>query len=71
MKARLSLQMTLLGLGVMVFYGGLLASGQVTMEILPHYAISAVIFPSPQPTSRIRSVPFRVRRRSCSSAIAC
>ena len=44
MKARLSHQMTLLGLGVMVFYGGLLASGQVTMEILPHYAISAVIF---------------------------
>lgn len=44
MKSRLSLQMTLLGLGVMVFYAGLLASGQVSMEILPHYVISAVIF---------------------------
>ena len=44
MNAKLSLQMTLLGLGVMVFYAGLLATGQVSMEILPHYAISAVIF---------------------------
>lgn len=44
MNAKISLQMTLLGLGVMVFYAGLIASGQVSMEILPHYAISAVIF---------------------------
>lgn len=44
MKSRLSLQMTLLGLGVMVFYAGLIASGQVSTEILPHYVISAVIF---------------------------
>lgn len=44
MNAKLSLQMTLLGLGVMVFYTGLIATGQVSMEILPHYAISAVIF---------------------------
>ena len=44
MNAKLSIQMTLLGLGVLVFYAGLIASGQVSMEILPHYAISAVIF---------------------------
>jgi hypothetical protein len=44
MNAKLSLQMTLLGLGVLVFYAGLIVSGQVSMEILPHYAISAVIF---------------------------
>lgn len=44
MNAKLSLQMTLLGLGVMAFYAGLIISGQVSMEILPHYAISAVIF---------------------------
>ena len=44
MNAKLSIQMTLLGLGVMVFYAGLLATGQVSMEILPHYAISAIIF---------------------------
>jgi len=44
MNAKLSLQMTLLGLGVMVFYAGLLATGKVSMEILPHYAISAIIF---------------------------
>ena len=44
MNAKLSLQMTLLGLGVMVFYAGMIATGQVSMEILPHYAISAVIF---------------------------
>lgn len=44
MKSKLSLQMTLLGLGVLVFYASLIASGQVSLEILPHYAISAVIF---------------------------
>lgn len=44
MNAKLSLQMTLLGLGVMVFYAGLLATGQVSMEIIPHFAGSAVIF---------------------------
>lgn len=44
MNAKLSLQMTLLGLGVMAFYAGLIATGQVSMEILPHYAISAIIF---------------------------
>lgn len=44
MNAKLSLQMTLLGLGVMVFYAGLLMSGHATLEILPHYTISAVIF---------------------------
>ena len=44
MKSKLSLQLTLLGLGVMAFYASLIASGQVSMEILPHYAISAIIF---------------------------
>jgi hypothetical protein len=44
MNAKFSLQMTLLGIGVMVFYAGLVMTGQVSMEILPHYAISALIF---------------------------
>jgi len=44
MNSKLSLQMTLLGIGVMVFYAGLVMSGQVSLEILPHYAISALIF---------------------------
>lgn len=44
MNAKLSLQMTLLGLGVMIFYAGLLLSGLASLEILPHYTISALIF---------------------------
>ncbi len=44
MNAKLSLQMTLLGLGVMVFYAGLLISGLASVEVLPHYSISALIF---------------------------
>lgn len=44
MNAKISLQMTLLGLGVMVFYAGLLVSGHASLEILPHYTISALIF---------------------------
>ena len=44
MNTKLSRQMTLLGLGVLIFYAGLLASGQASLEILPQFAISAVIF---------------------------
>lgn len=44
MNAKFSLQMTLLGLGVMVFYAGMVLTGQVALEILPHYAISALVF---------------------------
>jgi hypothetical protein len=44
MNAKLSRQMALLGLGVLVFYAGLLATGQVSIEILPQFAISAVVF---------------------------
>ena len=44
MNAKLSRQMTLLGLGVLAFYAGLLGTGQASLEILPQFAISAVIF---------------------------
>lgn len=44
MNAKLSRQMTLLGLGALAFYASLLATGQATLEILPQFAISAVIF---------------------------
>ncbi len=44
MNTKLSLQMTLLGLGVLAFYAGLLATGQVSIEVLPQFAVSAVIF---------------------------
>lgn len=44
MKAKLSRQMTFLGLGVLAFYGVLLASGEASLEILPQYAISIIFF---------------------------
>jgi len=44
MNAKLSRQMTLLGLGVLAFYAGVLGTGQASLEILPQFAISAVIF---------------------------
>lgn len=44
MNANLSRQMTLLGLGVLAFYAGVLGSGHASLEILPQFAISAVIF---------------------------
>jgi hypothetical protein len=44
MKAKLSRQMTLLGLGVLAFYAGVLGTGHASLEILPQFAISAVIF---------------------------
>lgn len=36
--------MSMLGLGVLAFYAGLLGTGHASLEILPQFAISAVIF---------------------------
>ncbi len=44
MNAKLSRQMTMLGLGALAFYASALATGQASLEILPQFAISAVIF---------------------------
>jgi ABC-type Fe3+ transport system permease subunit len=44
MNSKLSRQMTLLGLGVLAFYAGVLGTGYASLEILPQFAISAVIF---------------------------
>ncbi|MCK4536731.1 MAG: hypothetical protein KAT93_06935 [Desulfuromonadales bacterium] len=44
MNSKLSLQMTLLGLAVLAFYAGLLVTGRVSVEVLPQFAVSAVIF---------------------------
>jgi hypothetical protein len=44
MNVKLSRQMTLLGLGVLAFYAGILGTGHASLEILPQFAISAVIF---------------------------
>ena len=44
MNAKLSRQMSLLGLGVVAFYACMLGTGQASLEILPQFAISAVIF---------------------------
>ncbi len=44
MNAKLSRQMTMIGLGVLAFYAGILGTGQASLEILPQFAISAVIF---------------------------
>ncbi|MBW2478100.1 MAG: hypothetical protein JRE63_12330 [Deltaproteobacteria bacterium] len=44
MNAKLSRQMTFLGLGVLAFYAGLLGTGQASLDILPQFVISAIIF---------------------------
>lgn len=44
MQNKLSRQMSLLGLGVLAFYASLLATGQASIEIMPQFVISAVIF---------------------------
>lgn len=44
MNAKLGRQMTLLGLGVLAFYAAVLGTGHASLEILPQFAISAVIF---------------------------
>jgi hypothetical protein len=44
MNAKLGRQMTMLGLGILAFYAAVLGTGQASLEILPQFAVSAVIF---------------------------
>jgi hypothetical protein len=44
MNAKMSQQLTLLGLGAMAFYGFMLASGALSIEVMPQFAVSALIF---------------------------
>jgi len=44
MNARLSRQMTLLGICAMAFYGIMLGTGVFSADIMPQFVISAVIF---------------------------
>ena len=44
MNAKLSRQMTIIGLGTLAFYACMLGTGHASLEILPQFAISAVIF---------------------------
>jgi len=43
-NARLSQHLTLLGLCSMIFYGVMLGTGKLSIEVMPHFVISAVIF---------------------------
>ena len=44
MNINLSQKMTLLGLCAMAFYGLLLASGQASLEVMPQFLVSALVF---------------------------
>jgi len=43
-NAKMGQQMTLLGLGAMAFYGVMLSSGHLSVEVMPQFLVSAVIF---------------------------
>jgi hypothetical protein len=44
MNAKLSQQMTLLGLAAIIFYAGMLSIGLVSLEVMPQFVVSALIF---------------------------
>jgi hypothetical protein len=44
MKSSVGQRLTLLGLCAMIFYGYMLASGRLTLEIMPQFLVAAVIF---------------------------
>ncbi|PLX81453.1 MAG: hypothetical protein C0616_03905 [Desulfuromonas sp.] len=44
MNRKLSQHMSLLGLCAMMFYGAMLACGQLSLDVLPQFAVSAFIF---------------------------
>jgi len=43
-NAKMGQQMTLLGLGAMAFYAIMLSSGHLSVEVMPQFLVSAVIF---------------------------
>ncbi len=44
MNAKMSQHLTLLGLCAMAFYGAMLATGTLTLEVMPQFLVSALIF---------------------------
>lgn len=44
MGSKVGQRLTLLGLCALIFYGYMLASGRLTMEIMPQFLVAAVIF---------------------------
>ena len=44
MNAKMSQQLTLLGLGAMAFYGIMLSTGTLSIEVMPQFLITAIIF---------------------------
>ena len=44
MNAKMSQHLTLLGLCAMAFYGAMLASGKLSLEVMPQFLVSALIF---------------------------
>jgi hypothetical protein len=44
MNAKMGQQLTLLGLGAIVFYGIMLGTGNLSIEVMPQFLVSAVIF---------------------------
>jgi hypothetical protein len=44
MNAKLGQHLTLLGLCALVFYGSMLATGVLSLEVMPQFLISALIF---------------------------
>lgn len=44
MNAKIGQHLTLLGFCALIFYGCMLASGQLTVEVLPQFLVTAVIF---------------------------
>lgn len=44
MNASMSQQMTILGLVATIFYGVMIGTGQFSLDLMPHFIISAMIF---------------------------
>jgi len=44
MNAKMGQQLTILGLGAMAFYGIMLSTGNLSIEVMPQFLVSAVIF---------------------------
>ena len=44
MNAKMSQRLTLLGLCAMAFYGVMLATGTLSLEVMPQFVVSALIF---------------------------
>jgi hypothetical protein len=73
MNAKMSRHLTLLGLWAMAFYGVMLATGTLSLEVMPQFVVSALIFLTSgrllRRTARVRNDEEEAEGKACPARV--